>query len=116
MTHSTTLAILGAGGRLGRHVVQAALSRGHIVDAALQRTNPLPEHPALRPRWTYTTLRDPLTTYGRSATPVDAAHRVRTAWKRASTSSRRSATIHGKIGSTHGRVRAWRSWSTRSSA
>jgi putative NADH-flavin reductase len=45
-----TIAVLGAGGRLGRHVVAEALTRGHTVHAAVHRTNPLPVHPRLQIR------------------------------------------------------------------
>ncbi len=45
-----TIAVLGAGGRLGRRVVTEALSRGHTVHAAVHRTNPLPMHPRLQIR------------------------------------------------------------------
>jgi putative NADH-flavin reductase len=46
----TTIAVLGAGGRLGRHVVIEALARGHTVHAAVHRSNPLPAHPRLQVR------------------------------------------------------------------
>jgi putative NADH-flavin reductase len=48
--HPATIAVLGAGGRLGRHVVAEALVRGHTVHAAIHRTNPLPVHPRLQIR------------------------------------------------------------------
>jgi len=43
-----TIAVLGAGGRLGQHVVTEALARGHTVRAVIHRTNPLPVHPRLQ--------------------------------------------------------------------
>jgi putative NADH-flavin reductase len=43
-----TIAVLGAGGRLGRHVVGDALARGHTVHAAIHRSNPLSVHPRLQ--------------------------------------------------------------------
>jgi putative NADH-flavin reductase len=43
-----TIAVLGAGGRLGQHVVTQALARGHTVRAAVHRTDPLPVHPRLQ--------------------------------------------------------------------
>lgn len=46
----TTIAVLGAGGRLGRHVVIEALAQGHTVHAAVHRSNPLPAHPRLQVR------------------------------------------------------------------
>jgi putative NADH-flavin reductase len=45
-----TIAVLGAGGRLGRRVVAEALIRGHTVHAAVHRINPLPVHPRLQIR------------------------------------------------------------------
>lgn len=48
--HPATIAVLGAGGRLGRHVVAEALVRGHTVCAAIHQANPLPAHPRLELR------------------------------------------------------------------
>lgn len=45
-----TIAVLGAGGRLGRRVVAEALIRGHTVHAAVHQANPLPVHPRLQIR------------------------------------------------------------------
>lgn len=44
------IAVLGAGGRLGRHVVAEALARGHTVHAAVHQANPLSPHPRLELR------------------------------------------------------------------
>lgn len=46
-TEPKALLIFGAGGRLGRTLVQEALRRGHRVRAVVHRTNPLAPHPRL---------------------------------------------------------------------
>jgi putative NADH-flavin reductase len=45
---SATIAVLGADGRLGQHVVTEAVARGHTVRAAVHRTDLLPVRPRLQ--------------------------------------------------------------------